>query len=216
MTLWYRLTYKASFRSLMEGRNSLANWEARLPVDYMIYEREPMTAPRITPVKTGPETGIKATSTKLALGTGVSGLGVVILGFLNNAATGSSNYDKVIGAVMACVSLGGKLWHDRGLRLADITANAGAAGGDIETLRSDLAAALNTFVAADPAAKSVVSTLEGRLSDLTTRYSDLQTKVEGEIKAVEPSFETIVEMLKKALGPNAALLQGIPQGPAPT
>ena len=166
-------------------------------------------------IKSGPVTGLSATSTKLSLGGIVAGLGTLTEGFLHNAQGGQTTADKVVGASMAVVSIGLKIWHDRGLRLADITANAGAAGGDIETLRSDLAFALDAFTKADPAAKTVVTSLEARVNDLTAHVSDVETKVATEVKAAEPDFDTVVGIVKKALGPNAALLQGIPVGPVP-
>jgi hypothetical protein len=53
------------------------------------------------------------------------------------------------------------------------------------------------------------------VNDLTTHVSDVETKVATEVKAAEPDFDTVVGIVKKALGPNAALLQGIPVGPVP-
>lgn len=152
-----------------------------------------------TPVSPSKPTGITATSTRLSLAGIVSGLGILITGYLQNTSGEATTAHSIVGGGLALGSIVAKLIHDGSFNRAALSAAVTSISADLPSWKADVSKAVS-FVEEDlPGVKGLLSGLEARLAT-----------VEGKVTANIPDLSAIEGIVRQVL---TEILAGQPKTP---
>lgn len=136
-----------------------------------------------TPVSPSKPTGITATSTRLSLAGIVSGLGILITGYVQNTSGEATTAHSIVGGALALFSILGKLWHDGVFNKAALSAAVTSVTADLPAWKADISKAVS-FVEEDlPAFKTTLNAWEGRLEAVEGKVSGVLGPDAGQIEA---------------------------------
>lgn len=146
-------------------------------------------------VPTTKSTGITSTSFRVAAAGFISGLGILITGYVQNTNGEATTAHSLIGGVLALGSVVFKLIHDQGLNKATILAAGSDLGAALPSLRADLSKAVS-FVESDlPGVKTVIDGLGSRVTTLESKVPDL-SGIESIVRSV------LTDILAKQVTPS--------------
>ena len=135
------------------------------------------------------ETGPKSTSFQLSAAGIISGLGILITGYVQNTNGEATTAHSIVGGALALGSIVAKLWHDGVFRKASIAAALTSVTADLPAWKADVSKAVS-FVEEDlPGVKTVISDVQGKIASLEGRIPDL-----GNIESVVR--QVLTELLK--------------------
>lgn len=150
-----------------------------------------------------PSTGLSATSTKVTLAAFLPGLAAIIASLAQNGSTLHSAITGVVGGVLMLGSVLGKLFHDRGIHVATITAAGSDVAKALPGLRTDLQSVENFVELEWPSTKAAFSEFSGLAHKAASTAEAARTAAETATNAVKnqiiPEAKTDVEAVRKIL-----------------